>query len=379
MVRDSSLEIENPDISETSVIDPSASELGRNRNGGGYYNSYPWLIKTNDKNFRITMYKIHSDDSKAVVMDTGDPAVTSKQIEPIDSERTLWKVVKIIYYDYTCKSYELYYESDTCEKYLVVDFPKSTAWEKPFYGEILSYGGETYNVVIDHYHDYISGIQYPNGTQYYVKDNRAVGLVGEDDIYGDKTFNNIIYSKIAADEVRSAAIRIQNMHYALGTAPANDDVTQIQIRDSANDYTSMFEYMYNSDGSVMTDIYCRKPDKSSSAILGVGYGANGTAYTKAPACDWVDSIVTTVNSSKSSNGYFQLGNGLIIQWGFVEATTATSGTVTYPKAFTNAASRVILNANTSGVIAYPTTETTTDFKWNKTNTSCSIKWIAVGY
>lgn len=199
------------------------------------------------------------------------------------------------------------------------------------------------------------------------------------DIGGSKIFTNVTYNRILANDNRSVTFRGQNMKYTLGTTPVSSQATQIQMRDSADEWTAILEHSYDSNGDVKASFSCRKQNKSTSTSLIVGYKANGTAFTYAPACDAADSIVTTVNKNKASNGYFQLGNGLIVQWGTVATTTATSGTVTYPKAFTNAVSRAILNANASGVVAYPSAEKTTGFTWNKTSTNCAIKWIAIGY
>ena len=104
------------------------------------------------------------------------------------------------------------------------------------------------------------------------------------------------------------------------------------------------------------------------------------------ASDATNSILTTVNKSKGLNGYFKLGNGLIIQWGRV-ANVATIGpsTVNLPTAFSNTNYSVVTTAATSGT-AYTGMmqvydKTTATFKLDNSNTNYNdpAQWLAIGY
>ena len=72
----------------------------------------------------------------------------------------------------------------------------------------------------------------------------------------------------------------------------------------------------------------------SKAQISIGFDESENIYTTAPACDMNGSIVTTVNKSKASNGYFKLGNGLIIQWGITPNIGGNGTVCTLPIAFT---------------------------------------------
>ncbi len=139
----------------------------------------------------------------------------------------------------------------------------------------------------------------------------------------------------------------------------------------------------------------------NSEIICLRYDSNGNFFTQAPASDVANSIVTTVNKSKAANGYFQLGNGLIIQWGKSTASSS-SGNVTLPKAFSSTNYAVVINdvmatvpssqgSNDNlvgwGVVSTRTTTSFTAFLCNYENSSwwkCgwegrTFTWIAIGY
>jgi hypothetical protein len=106
---------------------------------------------------------------------------------------------------------------------------------------------------------------------------------------------------------------------------------------------------------------------------------NAAAYGK--ASDAVNSIVTTVNKSKSANGYFKFGNGLIIQWGHVAEASGETKTVTFPTAFSNTNYYVHSNPNRSG-----STSGGWGYVTSKTKTNCILTtgsyvndWVAIGY
>lgn len=109
--------------------------------------------------------------------------------------------------------------------------------------------------------------------------------------------------------------------------------------------------------------------------------ANGYAR----ASDTNGSIVTTVNKSKATNGYFQLGNGLIIQWGQVTSWTSDAAQVTFSKAFTT--TRQVAIARSAGATTtndggdyYVRGISNTGFGIYRTSTNTvGVGWIAIGY
>ena len=94
---------------------------------------------------------------------------------------------------------------------------------------------------------------------------------------------------------------------------------------------------YLKNGNIITRMQARREVSGITkyADIDVGIDTNGKLYSFAPACDADNSIVTTVSKSKSANGYYKLGNGLIIQWGRTQMTMKQDNTVTFPTAFSS--------------------------------------------
>jgi hypothetical protein len=93
--------------------------------------------------------------------------------------------------------------------------------------------------------------------------------------------------------------------------------------------------------------------------------------------DVSNTVVTTINKSKSENGYFKLGNGLIIQWGHAAGGGAT---VTLPTPFTSTNYQVALTqSENSEHNVNPTVSRKTTTNFYAGNHSWPIDWIAIGY
>ena len=98
-------------------------------------------------------------------------------------------------------------------------------------------------------------------------------------------------------------------------------------------------------------------------------------------------IVRTTSHSKAQNGYYKFTNGLIIQWGRIEAEAAyTSGSVTFPTAFTssNVAVQIEIMSAGNAKMVRPTNFTTTGFAYvsdtfGSPNPTAQKTWIAIGY
>ncbi|KVC85472.1 gp53-like domain-containing protein [Burkholderia ubonensis] len=92
-------------------------------------------------------------------------------------------------------------------------------------------------------------------------------------------------------------------------------------------------------------------------------------------------------SSIGTNGYQKFPNGLIIQWGTFACGAATSGSITYPIAFTTTALCMQIcsynDSHGTNEIAWLTTsasiKTTLTFGAANTNSASSVRWMAIGY
>lgn len=136
------------------------------------------------------------------------------------------------------------------------------------------------------------------------------------------------------------------------------------------------------NGGVETGIFVFKNQvANASERISINYNNLGDVYTYAPACETNNSIVTTVGKSKTQNGYYKLGNGLIIQWG-EEAATSMTGTVTLPTAFSSTDYAVSITGKaSSNQVAFATnTYTTATFNWRRdAGNNLDFRWIAIGY
>lgn len=212
----------------------------------------------------------------------------------------------------------------------------------------------------------------------------VVHRTGNETIAGVKRFSENILTDINATR---------------NVAPSTTQYGGIGIRDNANNlFASMVAAMdTNKNASAFLRVFNpSNTSTSDAAYMSLHYNADGSTFVTAPASDVNTSIVTTVNKSKAANGYFQLGNGLIIQWG-KSTTTNSEAKITLPKAFTTTNYAVVGNStqalgNTSNRYltgwAQVIARTTTNFTMYMSNYENSnwwndvekpFTWIAIGY
>lgn len=220
--------------------------------------------------------------------------------------------------------------------------------------------------------------------------NNVVHLSGNETISGTKTFNDP--PALLVNTLDYKGYRIQNSQLKKGTAPSNSAGGQFVFQDStdigASGRIGGVESRYTSEGIIETRLQAFKPELNSqtNASITIYYPPTGNPYTYAPASDVVNSIVTTVAKSKSANGYYKLGNGLIIQWGRKSYVSPDPQSVTFPTPFTSTNYKVVgsyyYNGNiTSGQDQISiASQTTTGFTFYMTDTADrSVNWIAIGY
>jgi hypothetical protein len=193
--------------------------------------------------------------------------------------------------------------------------------------------------------------------------NTKVSLTGNETISGIKTFTN---SMITNDIYSKGDI-------TLGTS-TNTWGKQLQFRDTTGKRIARIQPMAIDTINNIIGMWVNNADNTIEK--GIYINSDGT--TSAPASDVSNSIVTTINKSKATNGYFQLGNGLIVQWG-----RSNQRTFTYPIPFSNDSSFSIVVNNQAGTDGYGRPDSVDSL----TRTSCTVgslsgypvRWIAVGY
>ena len=185
----------------------------------------------------------------------------------------------------------------------------------------------------------------------------------------DKYVNLTTAQTVAGDKTFSDSIKIK-----YGSSTANQGFIYNDSTDGLN------IGLMNSDNSA----------EQSKIVFGASSGnitltPSSTGIVSAPNTDKNNSVVITVDKTKSSNGYFKLGNGLIIQWGTID-TTGDSRAVIFPTAFSDTSSFSVTvnpkNASNSQIYTMSiNNRTTTGFTlYSGGNVSnYGAFWIAVGY
>lgn len=234
-------------------------------------------------------------------------------------------------------------------------------------------------------------------------DNNAVHKTGDETIAGKKTFSGNI--KLAAQsgspqsglfissDYTTYAVSVQDTKITKGTAPSSNSYCGIDFYGTATtNYANrlgLLEFRYDTEKLTSASLCAFKSNTASdsaSARVAVHYPASGNPYTEAPASDANNSIVTTVGKNKAQNGYFKLGNGLIIQWGrFTVASGKTSATITFPTAFTstNYSINCMQNSKNGGYqydgVTGVTSRNTANCTVYTFYDSTGYDWIAIGY
>ena len=179
-------------------------------------------------------------------------------------------------------------------------------------------------------------------------DSNVVHKTGNETISGEKTFTNCIRKTTSTNWENIISMTGNNFPYIAGFS--NSSETALALCTLRNGYFKNIEI--HNDGT--------------------------TGYITAPASDVNGSILTTHAKSKAENGFFQLGNGLIIQWG-----RSNQRTFTYPIPFSSDTSFSIVVNNQAGTNGYGRPDSVDSL----TRTSCMVtslaeypvRWIAIGY
>ena len=151
--------------------------------------------------------------------------------------------------------------------------------------------------------------------------------------------------------------------------------------------------MRSTNGSTSPVLLFHIPNVRYSRLIETSEGltvqeGDGTTLDRlyAGSSDEINTVITTVAKSKAQNGYFKLGNGLIIQFGLVTNMSNSKAHVNFPIPFT-AVPQVVTTSDKDGVSdgynSYVSDVSITGFNaFNKefgTNVNCWVHWIAIGY
>ena len=230
-----------------------------------------------------------------------------------------------------------------------------------------------------------------------INNDKLVHKAGVENITGVKKFESTI--KVVREHPNLHFIKTnieKGKDYPIPEEQQDEGYTNggISLCDKNEQAFGSLLFVYNNNHNTGTYIRAHNSkdtnvDKYDVASIGVIYPASGNPYALAPSSDVNNSIVTTVSKSKDVNGYFQFGNGMIVNWGTAGDINGYN-TITFAKAFTSTNYRVIAtqlgsNANLPSMSAVSVTgKTKTTFEVGRraitaAATVSSIEWIAVGY
>lgn len=126
--------------------------------------------------------------------------------------------------------------------------------------------------------------------------------------------------------------------------------------------------------------------KNFTSITGTTQAGTDNS-TKLATTSFVRSFATNTGGlstwSKSASGYFNLLNGLKVQWGY-KSSISQGGTITFPTAFASASSYSVVccvrSTTNYGNPYYVGSQTGTNFTVEANASSAvPINWVAIGY
>jgi hypothetical protein len=194
---------------------------------------------------------------------------------------------------------------------------------------------------------------------------------GNETIGGTKTFSDNVITEIPMTR---------------GTGHANDIYGGYGIHDSnGNLFASLIAKSTAGSGtgnttpgnsSVFLRVYNPNNTSSSDAVyLQLIYGTDGSSYATCPASDKNGSILTTTGKTKAANGHYELGNGLIINWGTDNGSG--SRTIRFSKSFTSTNYKIVGISHGNSYCVVDTSSKTTSTV--SVGNSVGFDWIAIGY
>lgn len=196
-----------------------------------------------------------------------------------------------------------------------------------------------------------------------------------------------------------------NSNYSGAFTQKTSYIPDNYTKPSADQQSQCFEVLANDDTYLSWQVVSRRTDGTTDWTVGVrnrksSTGSNqqatlalylpneGFGYATAPASDVNGSIVTTVNKNKASNGYFKLGNGLIVQWGTTSSSVGnTNYTINFPTAFSTASNWAFCGStvgqqNEDSICIQSKSSTNIVIQnrsYNAGSVNKPVCWIAVGY
>lgn len=117
------------------------------------------------------------------------------------------------------------------------------------------------------------------------------------------------------------------------------------------------------------------PDASTTVKGIIEIATDAEALAGSDTTRAVTSAGLASSKSLATSGYMKLPGGLIMQWGIT--SPGTSGSVTFPTAFSSAAYFIGLSNDQTNNGGYVSSRNTTGFSWSILS-SAAINWFAVG-
>lgn len=184
-------------------------------------------------------------------------------------------------------------------------------------------------------------------------------------------------------------VAMRNKKLTKGTNPTAESALEVSFneKNGSNPENRLGKIMNSitTKGVVYTGIYAYPNNANSTTGSGIAiyYPKTGDPYTYAPPSDKLSSIVTTTGISKSQNGYLKLGNGIIIQWGLGNNTSASTTYQELPISYTVTTYTLAFSVsdanNVNAYIPIIKSQTEAGFNYALNSGYTHIGFIALGY
>lgn len=205
---------------------------------------------------------------------------------------------------------------------------------------------------------------------------KLIDLIKSSFISNEDTQATVEVDAVETSEVTLATVATTGAYSDLNGTPTVDQTYDGTSANAQSGVAVASAISGKADDSAVVHLAGTESITGQKTFSSVAYGT---------ASDANGSIVTTVNKTKSGDGYFKFGNGLIIQWGSSSVSSHIAN-VTLPTSFTStnyqiSALRVASSSTTNESNPFYTrSKTKTTFQlYNPGSNATSVSWIAIGY
>lgn len=204
---------------------------------------------------------------------------------------------------------------------------------------------------------------------------KLIDLIKSSFISNEDTQATVAVDAVETSEVTLATVATTGAYSDLSGTPTVDQTYDGTSANAQSGVAVASAISGKADDSAVVHLAGTETITGQKTFSSVAYGT---------ASDANGSIVTTVSKTKAGDGYFKLGNGMIVQWGtFTAASSNGTATVTFPTSFTSTNYCIgysFFEKSRSATGQFNTkTKTSAIFKSDNFSSTGTMMYIAIGY